>query len=164
MADEVPAPQPPLPSWAGERQHSFPGRGILLSTAFGKKPTRNSDPELGLGSAPNKAAGVPPGYPRMAVFLAYDDHFMLCLRFGELQARLLRQRDEIEHLQRDEIEHLQRELEELDDLDVRDGQPGGDLNTRNQREQFRKRLIRITLQREIIKTLSAYREYMRDHG
>lgn len=151
MADEKPAPQPPLPSWEGERQHSLTGWGKSLSTAVGRKTTRNSDPELGLGSAPNKAAGVPP----VAASPPSDNQSMIYRRFGELQARRLLHR-------RDEIARLQREPEELHDLGVRDGQPGGNLNTRNQHEQFRKRPIRNTLPQETIKRLPDYGEHGRE--
>ncbi|KAL8794046.1 MAG: hypothetical protein Q9195_003346 [Heterodermia aff. obscurata] len=145
MADEEPASQPPSLS-RGERRYALTGWGKFFSA--GKKASRHSDPELGLGRAPNKAAEAPPGYPRIAALRASDDDLMIYRRFGSLHARVLLYRQ-------DELACLERQLEELDDLHVRDGQIRG-LNSGNQHNHFEKHSTRITLLRKIRKKLSAF--------
>ena len=154
MSDRKPAPQPPSRWWKGERNHRTTTRGWRrrLSTPYAKELTRNSDPELGLGSGPNKAAEAPSEYPSIAASLKSDEQPMVFRRFARWQLHLLHQQHEVVHLER-----------ELNDLDFRDSRTRGSDKPR-QYDQSQKHSSRSMLLQQLEEKLSAYSEHIRDNG
>ena len=155
MSDRKPTPRPSLRWWKGERKHGDTTRGWKrhFSTPFAIELNRDSDPELGLGSGPNKAAEAPSEYPSIAASLKSDEHPMVFRRFARWQLHLLLH-------QQDELVHLEREL---NDLDVRDSRTRGSDKPR-QYDQSQKHSSQSMLLQQMEEKLSAYSEHIRDNG